>query len=179
MSDVQKTCFPRLFLDLKDPVKESNIVSDFSEIPESLSARVLLKELTELDEAVVINGGAVSDAYELDSTLKDDKYLNTLYARVIEPTSNTLPVFATPLADLTVQAEIAFTYTLPDVIDPEIPDQTTTVTLDAPDGNDWLKVSLDSKQLYTEAGQSTAFKMGVYMFTVKLNDGYFFGPNET
>ena len=124
-------------------------------------------------------GGVVSDAYELDNVLKDDKYSNTLYARVVKPTFNTLPKFATALADLEIPAEIAYNYTLPEFDDPEIPDQTMTVFVDAPDGNDWLLVSEDSRQLYTAAGSSTAFKMGTYAFKLKLNDGYFFGPNET
>ena len=45
MTDMQKTCYPHLFLDLRDPVQESNVVSDLSTVPESLSVRILLKEL--------------------------------------------------------------------------------------------------------------------------------------
>ena len=54
-----------------------------------------------------------------------------------------------------------------------------SVYVNKPDGNNWLLVSQDSKYLYTEAGASTAFKMGDYSFIVTLSDGFFFGPDST
>ena len=35
------------------------------------------------------------------------------------------------------------------------------------------------REMYTEKGLSTRDKMGEYVITLILNDGYLFGPNET
>ena len=168
-------------MELRDPIARDSIVSDLSTVPETFQLRVLLKVLEDLGGTIVLFGGVVSDAYTMDSTLKDDQFGHTMYARVEQPTSNTLPKFnVTSLPDLEIYAELAFNYTLPETIDPEMPDQTLTVSVSPQQsGNTWLKVSSDSKELYTEAGASTAFKMGTYSFTVKLNDGFLFGDNET
>ena len=126
-------------------------------------------------------GGVVGDAYAMDSTLKDDQFGHTMYARVEQPTFNTLPKFVvSSLPDMQIYAELASNYTLPDTIDPEMPDQTLSVKVSSSQADtSWLKVSADSKQLYTDAGTSTAFKMGTYSFAVGLNDGFLFGDNET
>ena len=54
----------------------------------------------------------------MDETLQDAKFSHKLYAVVSPPDKNTLPEFKTPLEKLQIEAERAFTYTLPDFLDP-------------------------------------------------------------
>ena len=114
----------------------------------------------------------MSDAYVMDSSLTDLKFSYKLYAVINPPSGNTLPSFATPLQQLQIEAERAYSYTLPEIVDPEIPDQFMTVKLENDSGIEWLLLSEDQKRVYTEAGLSTAMKMGNYVFNVVLNDGY-------
>ena len=83
ISNIQQTCYPKLFADLGDPLTTSNIVSDLKQVPTDLSFRVLLNELSNLSAPVIISGNIVSDAYLMDDSLSDKQFQHELYG-VIE-----------------------------------------------------------------------------------------------
>ena len=132
-----------------------------------------------LGESYEIFGSAASDVFRMDPTLFDDIYSHTAYIKFKTVAPNTLPEFVTPMEKLTIIAESAFSYELPEIYDAERIDQPIiVVTIKSPDGITWLKISEDYKTIFAEAGPSTANQQGTYFFEVILNDGYEFGINE-
>ena len=103
LTDIEKTCYPKLFVTLQAPLSVADLVQeDIPNIPETLSLRVLPLELDALNEALTVYGGIVSDAYTMDDSLSDSKFESTLYTVVDAPTAddNDLPYFETPVGDV-------------------------------------------------------------------------------
>ena len=119
MDDIQATCYPSLHAQFS---KYLQVRGDSSLVPIGLRLRLMVTSLEALGEPETIYGNVVSDAFIIDNTLTDSRFSYTLYVVVDPPSANNLPEFATPLEKLQIQAERAFTYTLPEIIDPQIPD---------------------------------------------------------
>ena len=118
MTDIEKSCYPHLYTTFDGPGSEENIVSDLALVSTELEYTFRIDSNENIGETITIFGSTVSDVYHIDSSYGDTKYEHTLYAVIQAPSSNTLPVFATEIPKLFIEAEYPFSFTLPEIIDP-------------------------------------------------------------